>query len=925
MIKKLLVVWSALCMILVGGAAFADYESFTRSLRSVNVDVASIESAPVVSRFDVARLLNFVDCHDCRRPSSDLVDRLTSAWRTTFRSDLSVNFDDVSYIPPATQENNNYYCVAYVAEQWYMSGYPRQTSPLCWGKFCGTNNTTVADFIQVIINILSERIASHYVADWQQIEQWMQSSANSTLIRRYFSLKEQGVVVGNAAQYTQPQPLQSADEFNVYLKYCTFNLQACGMREFDTAQEQFWPVAELNILVLEDIISADEADSINVGDYVDGTTVLTSLARVKEKVACVYDDDKDKDGIKDYADSCYLTYNPTQRDLDNDGIGDVCDDDIDGDTVKNPIGVVDDNGNINTKVIAEYPDPIDNCLFTINTDQSDFNNDEIGDACSESEYFGLTIVSRKIRNGTYALAAQYTWALKDFTWDFGDGTYGQGRAVSHTFPGPGTYEVVLTALGGKKTYVATTTIVVVPDLQAALGFQILPNPLTANVPATINVTPVTTRPVWRIAWESNTQQKEGANGQVVSFAYESAGTYPIVAQAYDDQQIVAYAQGSVSLNGDISAYLRASNLNPTISQPITFTTVTAGIQRRDIVSIKWDFGDGIIQTNNSSTYTHTYAEAGPKIVKQTIYLLDGSELTNIININVLPLQAWNDQGVDLIPAKLVMNTGEPVNYRFVLNGLNWPDISRIIVDMWDGQSLTFDNSITNGYEYTYIKPGIYRIRARVEDTDGQRFYPAAHVTVLGVPLCLQKPPVAGACDMDGDTIPDMCDEDIDGDGKKNMLGLILRQPPQCRYRPSDLNNSIILTMIDRISRGDTLDNCSLTVNPDQADINGNFIGDICEGLIIPDDDRDGDGITDSKDACPDTPENMNGVEDEDGCPEFIDIPDTPAGVIAGQCNVCPCPYVDAAADLVQWDKVRAVLLGEDGKTRISTSPIEIIE
>jgi OmpA-OmpF porin, OOP family len=34
-----------------------------------------------------------------------------------------------------------------------------------------------------------------------------------------------------------------------------------------------------------------------------------------------------------------------------------------------------------------------------------------------------------------------------------------------------------------------------------------------------------------------------------------------------------------------------------------------------------------------------------------------------------------------------------------------------------------------------------------------------------------------------------------------------------------------------------------------------------------DGDRDGDGIPDSRDKCPDVPENYNGIEDEDGCPE----------------------------------------------------------
>ena len=45
----------------------------------------------------------------------------------------------------------------------------------------------------------------------------------------------------------------------------------------------------------------------------------------------ICDDDKDGDGIKNDVDNCINTPNPDQADLDKDGIGDVCDDDKDGD------------------------------------------------------------------------------------------------------------------------------------------------------------------------------------------------------------------------------------------------------------------------------------------------------------------------------------------------------------------------------------------------------------------------------------------------------------------------------------------------------------------------------------------------------------------------------------------------------------------
>lgn len=80
------------------------------------MDSAKIEASPTVSRDDVAKLLNFIDCHDCHRPGNELVDRLTSAWWSDFRTNPAANFDDTPY-SSSLDKSNNYYCVAYVAEQ----------------------------------------------------------------------------------------------------------------------------------------------------------------------------------------------------------------------------------------------------------------------------------------------------------------------------------------------------------------------------------------------------------------------------------------------------------------------------------------------------------------------------------------------------------------------------------------------------------------------------------------------------------------------------------------------------------------------------------------------------------------------------------------------------------------------------------------
>ena len=78
--------------------------------------------------------------------------------------------------------------------------------------------------------------------------------------------------------------------------------------------------------------------------------------------------DTDVDGIFDHVDTCVTTANSNNQDLDRDGLGDVCDLDVDGDGINDKLPDLSASGR-------------DNCAAASNRTQLDSDFDGSGDAC----------------------------------------------------------------------------------------------------------------------------------------------------------------------------------------------------------------------------------------------------------------------------------------------------------------------------------------------------------------------------------------------------------------------------------------------------------------------------------------------------------------------------------------------------------------
>ena len=842
---------------------YVNASTFVERLSEVGLDVVSFSNKNSISRYEVARLLNAANCQDCIQAPDWMKKTYTSNFWSDFKMVDGKDFNDIGYESAIWNKKSYYYCVAYVGDNGYMAWYP-STSTKCKWDFCGQEMITTSEFYQTVLNVIQDQIRQKYLIDWTKVKSWKKWLKKDSIQMKVLNQNNIEIIDNADSKIAYAQ---SNNEFQAWLKYCMYNLSECDFQPFWVVGTWYWPVSELNVLYKEWIITLDDAQKVASFPNMGWAEAIRIFSSVYDNYAsCSFNVDYDCDWITNWDDNCPYVYNLNQYDTDQDWVGNVCDDDIDWDWKKNPVWIVDDNNHIVVSLLEKSSDqtPIwDRDLwfsFFVNVDS----------------IWGKSPVSVVFEPKTNGNIAKIEW---DF-WDWTSKKVSNGGKVSHVFNESGIFTVkaVATSKDWSESY-AMNKLFIADSKSDVYALNIKPSVVFKNGWVEYSFAPLYSGDLDIISWSVNSQwEKSQKVTEIFKSVIQEDGKYVVTAKWYKNWELKAVAMLTLLQDGAP----KFSNMvvkHWNLWEQTSIASNLVWINRDDVNSISIDWW-GSVTTSTDLVHKNVYSEPWLKTIQYSLTLKNWVVLNNVATISVQnPLLMdsyalnieWDRLGynqdenlalwLSMYPKISVMSlfTSYQVwQKRFLYN----PDFSKILLDF----------SYSNGWNK--LLTNIVEVNRCVTLLNQW----TVHINSVDVCESAMKNWTFWkyTCDQDGDKIPDICDDDIDWDGLKNLIWIILYENKDC----SIWNNNVNVDLLKKQLWVCSLDNCPFALNSDQSDLNNNWIWEKCEDLISKllssslsnnewtitltlDKDQDWDWIPDNIDVCVDVPWNSS-----NGCPEY---------------------------------------------------------
>jgi PKD repeat protein len=307
-----------------------------------------------------------------------------------------------------------------------------------------------------------------------------------------------------------------------------------------------------------------------------------------------------------------------------------------------------------------------------------------------------------------------------YEWDWNnDGIYDESRTsptATHSWSDDGDYEVTLRVIDDKGANGTKTKTVTVENRPPIADFTF---------------TPSNPEPRETVSFSSNSYDPDGfiskyswsfGDGTSSSFPnpehiYSDNGIYYVGLTVWDDDNASSTKWKIINVNIPPIANFTYSPDRPTDLDTITFNDTSVEIDG-NIVSYKWEFGDG--NTSRKQNETHRYVDNGNYTVTLTIKDDNGATDKKSQNITVRNVKPT---------ASFVYTPKSPVKINTTLNFTdNSTDPDGNIVNWtwnFDDGTMAYGNR-TN---HTYLKGGDYNVVLTVTDNDGDKDTYTAMITV----------------------------------------------------------------------------------------------------------------------------------------------------------------------------------------------------
>ena len=214
-------------------------------------------------------------------------------------------------------------------------------------------------------------------------------------------------------------------------------------------------------------------------------------------------------------------------------------------------------------------------------------------------------------------------SIVSYTWDFGDGTFGSGVSVDHTYTQLATRTAILTVKDNEGLEASASVDIHITSSPVA---KFKHSPKKGRPPLKVNFDASSSKPAdpnsgWIDEYEWDFGDGKKGSGEKTSHTYSTPGSYVVTLKITDNQGYVDSTTGVVEVFSNPVASFTCSPQNGIAPLIVMFDASASYDMDGKIRNYKWLFGEGT--TSQGKKVSHTYANGGKFTVTLTVTDNDG--------------------------------------------------------------------------------------------------------------------------------------------------------------------------------------------------------------------------------------------------------------------------------------------------------------